>query len=115
MPSFRWLAALAVPVVVPAALVTGAATATADAADDTYLAQLHAAGFSWPPDHAGALTAMGRLVCDDLSWGWTYDHIAQDIHANLDQRNVTVGDAHTMVSLAHSTYCPNQRCSTEQC
>ena len=102
MPSFRWLVALAVPVVVPAALVAGAATAAADAADDTYLAQLHAAGFSWPPDHARALTAMGCLV-------------AQDIHANLDQRNVTVGDVHTMVSLAHSTYCPNQRCSTEQC
>lgn len=106
MLSFRWLVALAVPVVVPAALVTGAATAATDAADDIYPVQLHAAGFSWLPDQAGALTAMGRLVCDDLSWGWTYDHIARGIHANLDHRNVTVGDAQPMVSLAHRPIAP---------
>lgn len=83
-----------------------------------HLAQLRANGFSWPPDHAGALIAMGRLVCDDLGWGWTYDQIANDVHANLDPRNVTFGDVHSMVSLAslaHSTCCPNQRCSTAQC
>ncbi len=29
--------------------------------DDTYLARLRTLGFTWPPDHDAALTAMGRL------------------------------------------------------
>jgi Protein of unknown function (DUF732) len=115
MPSPRWLAKLIIPIVAGAALVTSTAIATADAADDAYLSQLRAAGFSWPPDHEAALTAMGRLICDDLGWGWTYDQIAQNIHATLDQRNVGFGDVHSMVTLAHSTYCPTWRCWTAQC
>jgi len=115
MPSPRWLARLVIPVMAGAALVTSAAIATADAADDAYLAQLRAIGFTWPPDHDAALTGMGRLVCDDLGWGWTYDQIAQQIHSVLDPRNVTFGDVSSMVTLAHSTYCPNQRCWTAQC
>jgi Protein of unknown function (DUF732) len=115
MPSPRWLARLIIPVMAGAALVTGAAIATADAADDAYLAQLRAIGFTWPPDHDAALTGMGRLVCDDLGWGWTYDQIAQQIHSVLDPRNVTFGDVSSMVTLAHSTYCPNQRCWTAHC
>jgi hypothetical protein len=115
MPSPRWLAKLTIPIVAGAALVTSTAIATADAADDAYLAQLRAVGFSWPPDHDAALTAMGRLICDDLGWGWTYDQIAQNIHATLDPRNVALGDVHSMVTLAHSTYCPNFRCWGAQC
>ena len=65
MPSPRWLARLTVPIMLGAALVTGAAIAAADAADDAYLAQLRAAGFTWPPDHDAALIGMGRLICDD--------------------------------------------------
>jgi hypothetical protein len=95
MPSPRWLAILAVPVMACAALVTGAAIATADPADDAYLAQLRAVGFSWPPDHEAALTGMGRLICDDLGWGWTYEQIAQQIHATLDPRKVSFGDVGT--------------------
>ncbi len=115
MPSPRWLARLTVPMMVGAVLITNAAIATADPADDAYLAQLRAAGFNWPPDHDGALTAMGRLVCDDLAWGWNYVSIAQSIHANLDSRNVTFGSVGSMVSIAHSTYCPNQQCWGGHC
>jgi hypothetical protein len=114
MPSPRVLARLTIPIMVGAALVTSAAIATADA-DDAYLAQLRSLGFTWPPDHDAALTGMGRLICDDLGWGWTYDAIAQHVHATLDPRNVTLGDVHSMVSLAHSTYCPNQRCWAPHC
>jgi hypothetical protein len=115
MPSPRWLAKLTIPIVAGAALVTSTAIATADAADDSYLSQLRAVGFSWPPDHEAALTAMGRLICDDLGWGWTYDQIAQNIHATLDQRNVTFGDVGNMVRIAHTVYCPNQRCWAAHC
>ena len=115
MPSPRWLATLAIPVMAGAALLTGATVANADALDDAYLAQLRTLGFSWPPDHDNALIAMGRLICDDLGWGWTYDQIAQQIHATLDPRNVTFGEVGSMVALAHSTYCPTQRCWAPHC
>ncbi|MGO8938387.1 MAG: DUF732 domain-containing protein [Mycobacterium sp.] len=115
MPSPRWLARLAVPMMVGAALVTSAAIATADPADDAYLAQLRALGFTWPQGHEEALTGMGRLICDDLGWGWTSDQIAQQIHATLDADNVTFGQVASMVNLAHSTYCPNQRCWAAHC
>lgn len=98
-----------------AALLASAPIAAADPADDAYLAQLRAQGFNWPPDHDAALTAMGRLICDDLGWGWTYDQIAQDIHTNLDPRNVTLGDVHSMVTIAHANYCPLQRCWAAHC
>jgi len=115
MSSLRWLATLAIPVMAGAALVSSAAIATADPADDAYLSQLRAAGFSWPPGHDGAITGVGRLICDDLGWGWTYDQVAQDIHANLDPRNVTLGDIGSMVRIAHATYCPRQQCWTANC
>ncbi|GAA4532951.1 DUF732 domain-containing protein [Mycobacterium paraffinicum] len=111
----RWSARLVAPVMAFAALFASAAIAVADPADDAYLAQLRAAGFSWPPDHDAALTGMGRLICDDIGWGWTYDQIAQNVHADLDPRNVTVGDVQSMVSIAHSTYCPLQRCWATHC
>lgn len=41
------------------------AIAIADPADDAYLAQLRAVGFTWQPDHDAALTGMGQLICDD--------------------------------------------------
>ncbi len=115
MPSPRWLAMLTIPVMAGAALVSSAATAIADPADDAYLSQLRAAGFNWPPDHDDALTATGRLICDDIMWGWTYEQIAQNIHATLDPRNITFGDVGNMVSLAHSAYCPNFRCWSTHC
>jgi hypothetical protein len=115
MLSPRWLARLAIPVMAGAALVSSAAIATADPRDDAYLSQLRAAGFSWPPEHDAALTATGRLICDDIMWGWTYDQIAQNIHATLDPRNVTFGDVHAMVTSAHSAYCGDFRCWTAQC
>lgn len=115
MPSPRWLATLAIPVMAGAALVTSAGIAVADPLDDAYFAQLRAAGFSWPPDHDEALAGMGRLICDDIGWGWTYDQIAQSIHATLDARKVSFGEVGSMVHLAHSTYCPLQQCWAAHC
>lgn len=111
----RWPARIAVPLMTGVALLGSTAVATADAADDMYLAQLRAAGFSWPPDHDEALMGMGRLICDDIGWGWTYDQIAQSIHETLDPRKVAFGEVHSMVSLAHSTYCPLQQCWSAHC
>lgn len=111
----RWLAKLAVPVMAGAAVLSSASIANADPADDAYLAHLRAMGFSWPPDHDDALTGMGRLICDDIAWAWTYDQIAQQIHATLDPRNVTFGEVRSMVSLAHAVYCPNFRCWGDYC
>ena len=115
MPLPRWLPRLTVPVTVVAALVSNAAIATADPTNDAYLAQLRGIGFTWPPGHDEALIGMAHLICDDLGWGWTYDQIAQHVHANLDPRNVTFGDVTSMVGIAHSTYCPNQRCWAPHC
>ena len=115
MPSPRWLATLAIPFMAGAALVTSTATATADAADDAYMAQLRTLGFTWAPEHDNALTGMGRLICDDLVSGWTYEQIAQQIHATLDPRNIGLGDLKSMVGIAHATYCPVWRCWTAQC
>jgi hypothetical protein len=115
MPSPRWLATLTVPIMAGAALVTGAAIAAADPTNDAYLAQLRAIGFSWPAGHEEALIGMAHLICDDLGWGWTGDQIAQHVHANLDSDGVTYGDVANMVNVAHSTYCPNQRCWAPHC
>jgi Protein of unknown function (DUF732) len=115
MLSPRWLARLTIPVMAGVALVTGAAIASADPADDSYLAQLRGLGFTWPPDHDAGLTAVGRLACDDIAWGWSYDSIAQQIHSVLDSRNVTFGDVKSMVRVAHATYCPNFPCAAGQC
>jgi hypothetical protein len=107
MPSLRWLARLTIPIMAGAALVTNAAIATADPTSDAYLAQLRNLGFTWPPEHDEGLIGMAYIICDDLAWGWNYDHIAQHIHAILDPRGVTFGQVTSMVGLAHSTYCPN--------
>jgi len=115
MPSPRWAARMIIPVMAGAALIGSAAVVTADTADDEYLTQLHAQGFTWPPDHKAALTGMGRLICDDIGSGWTYDEIAQQIHSVLDPRNVTLGQVRTMVGLAHTTYCPSQPCLSTHC
>ena len=109
------MARLTVPVLAGAALVTGTGTATADPVNDGYLAQLRASGLNWPPEHDAAMIGMALLICDDLGWGWTYDQIARDVHANLDPRGIGVGDVGTMVGLAHRTYCANQRCWAPHC
>src|SRR5262249_5165863 len=100
---------------VGAALVANAAIATADPTNDAYLAQLRAVGFTWPTEHDDGLIGMAHLICDDLRWGCTYAQIAQHMHAALDPRGVTFGQVTSMISLAHSTYCPNQRCWAFHC
>ena len=82
----RRLARLTVPVMAAAALVASAPIANADPVNDAYLAQLRAVGLNWPPEHDAAMIGMAQLICDDLGWGWTPDHIAQDVHANLDPK-----------------------------
>ena len=115
MPSPRWLAGLTIPVMAGAALVTSAAIATADPVSDGYLNQLRGAGLTWPEGHEEALIGMAYLICDDLGWGWTPQQIANQIHANLDPDNITLGDVGNIVNIAHSTYCPNQRCWAAHC
>ncbi len=87
MSAPRWLAMLNIPLIAGAALVgsSGVATATTPQ-DDAYLAQLRAVGLSWPPKTEEALIGEAHLVCYDLTWGWTPQQIADDIHAHLDAR-----------------------------
>nr|WP_142282122.1 DUF732 domain-containing protein [Mycobacterium sp. IEC1808] len=111
MPSPRWLAALAVPTMAGAALLGSAATAGATTPqDEAYLAQLRAVGLSWPPQTEEALIGEAHLICYDLTWGWTPQQIADDVHAHLNARGVTLLDVGTMVNAAHSTYCPGNVC-----
>jgi len=110
MSSHRWLAMLAIPMMAGAPLLSSAATASATAADDAYLAQLRAVGLTWPPKTEEALIGEAHLICYDLTWGWTPQQIADDVHAHLDARGVTLLDVGTMVNAAHSTYCPGNVC-----
>ena len=48
MSSPRWLAALTIPIIASAALVSSAAVASANPTDDAYLNQLRGAGLTWP-------------------------------------------------------------------
>jgi hypothetical protein len=106
----RWLVRLTIPMMAGAALVTSPAIATANPDDDAYLAQLRAIGFTFPPNSDHALIGVAHLVCYDLTWGWTPQQIADDIHANLDQKGVTLGDVGSIVNIAHNTYCPGNVC-----
>jgi Protein of unknown function (DUF732) len=111
MPSLRWTARLAIPVMAGAALVSSAAIATAASPqDDAYLAQLHAVGLTWPPNTEEALIGEAHLICYDLSWGWQPQVIADDIHDHLNKRGVTLLDVGTMVDAAHKIYCPGNNC-----
>jgi hypothetical protein len=110
MPSPRWLARLTIPMMAGAALVGSAAVATASPADDAYLGQLRAVGLTWPPNTDEAMIGMAHLICYDLTWGWQPQQIADDIHAHLDAKGVTLLDVGTMVNAAHSIYCPGNVC-----
>ena len=110
MPSPRWLARFAIPMMAGAALVSSAAIATANPDDDAYLAQLRAVGLTWPPSTEHALIGEAHLICYDLTWGWKPQTIADDIHAHLDKRGVTLLDVGTMVDAAHKIYCPGNQC-----
>jgi hypothetical protein len=111
MPSPRWLASLAVPMMAGAALVGSAAIATANPDDDAYLAQLRAVGLTWAPNTEHALIAEAHDVCYDLSWGWTPQEIADDLHADWNKRNITLADDGTIVNAAHRIYCPGNVCA----
>ena len=114
MPSPRWLARLTIPMTAGAALFSSAAIATATPADDAYLAQLHSVGLTWPPKTDEALIAVGHLVCYDLSWGWQPQQIADDIHATMAPKVMSLLDVGSIVNAAHSTYCPGNVCDAPQ-
>lgn len=57
MSPLRCLARVATPLMIGAALVGGAGIAAATPQDDAYLAQLRAAGLTWPPKTEEALIA----------------------------------------------------------
>jgi hypothetical protein len=113
MPSPRWLAKLAPPIMAGAALVPSSAIATDDPVHTGERAQLQ--GSASGCRAMRALIGMAQLICDDLGWGWTPDQIAQSVHANLDGRGIHYGQVAAMVNLARSTYCPNQRCWAAHC
>src|SRR5262249_33209083 len=93
MPSPRWLARLTIPIIAGAALLTGAAIATADATDDAYLAHLRALGYTWPPALDPALISLGHSICfDRWTLGHTPDRIAQDVHATVSSEGLAFGD-----------------------
>ncbi len=107
MPSPRWLAALAIPLMAGAALVTSAGIAAADTADDAYLGQLRAMGFAWPPDHDAAVISLAHHICFDRWFvGMAPDRIARDVHAVMGDQGLSFGDVSNMVNVAESTYCP---------
>ena len=107
MSSPRWLAALTIPIIASAALVSSAAVASANPTDDAYLSQLRGAGLTWPDGDEDALIGMAYLICNDLEFNWTPQQIAASIHANLDPDNIHVHDVGAMVNIARETYCPN--------
>jgi hypothetical protein len=107
MPSSRWLA---VPLIAGAALIATTAVANATPADDLYLSKLRAVGLTWPPNSEEALIGEAHLICYDLTWGWAPQTIADDIHAHMNARGVTLLDVGTMVNAAHSVYCPGNVC-----
>jgi hypothetical protein len=102
----RWMATLAIPLIVGAGLTTGTATAVADSTDDAYIAQLHKLGFTWPAGDDGDIISMGHQICADRNAGKTPDAIATDIHSTLGPKGITFADVTSMVSAAESNYCP---------
>jgi hypothetical protein len=107
----RWLAMLTIPMMAGAALVGSAAIATANPDDDAYLAKLRAVGLTWPPKTEEALIGEAHLVCYDLEWDRTSQQIADEIHANLDNKGVTLLQVGSLVNAAHNTYCPGWQCA----
>ncbi len=110
MSPLRCLARVATPLMIGAVLVGGAGIAAATSQDDAYLAQLRAAGLTWPPKTEEALIAEAHDVCYDLTWGWTPQQIADDLHARLDNKGVTLLDVGSLVNAAHNIYCPGNVC-----
>ncbi|WP_439956565.1 DUF732 domain-containing protein [Mycobacterium avium] len=104
------MARVATPLMIGAVLVGGAGIAAATSQDDAYLAQLRAAGLTWPPKTEEALIAEAHDVCYDLTWGWTPQQIADDLHARLDNKGVTLLDVGSLVNAAHNIYCPGNVC-----
>lgn len=102
-----WLAKLAIPTMVGAALTTGTAVALADSTDDAFLTQMHKLGFTWPAGDDSTISAMGHQICSDRMAGKTPDAIAQDIHSTLGAHGISFADVTSMVSAAESTYCPD--------
>lgn len=106
MPSPRWLARLSVPMMVGAALLTSAAIAAADAADDAFLAHMHGLGFTWPAGDDGHIILMAHHICADRWNGWSSQQIADDVHNTLGPQGINFGDVTSMVNLSVATYCP---------
>jgi uncharacterized protein DUF732 len=106
MPLSRWLARVTVPMMIGAALITSAATAGADATDDAFLAQLRTLGYNWPPENDGYIVSLGHHICVDYWSGWSFDRIAQDVHASSEQQGLSFGDVRAIVTAAEKAYCP---------
>lgn len=67
------------------------------------------------PKTEEALIAEAHDVCYDLTWGWTPQQIADDLHARLDNKGVTLLDVGSLVNAAHNIYCPGNVCDAPAC
>lgn len=106
MPSARWPARLAAPVLVGAALVATASIAAANPVDDAFLVKARGLGFSWPPNEDNDMILMAHHSCSDRWNAWSSQQIADDVHNTLGPRGVNFGDVAALVNLAVATYCP---------
>jgi hypothetical protein len=112
----RWLARLTIPMMAGVALLCSTAIASANPNENTaYLGQLRAVGLTWPPSSDEALIEDAHFVCYELTWGWTPQQIADDLHTKLDKRGVTLLDVGTLVNAAHNVYCPGNVCADPAC
>jgi hypothetical protein len=106
-PSLTRLAILATA---GAALLSSAGVAHASPQDDAYLAALRGVGLTWTPDTQAGLIQEAHDVCNNLTWGWTPQQIANDLEARLGAQGVSGAEAATMVNAAHRIYCPGNVC-----
>jgi len=110
MISLGRLTAFLAPALVGAGLLINPAPALADSSDPdgTFLAEMHALGFTWPAGDDAPVIALGRQICADRKDGRTPDSIGHDIHSALGPKSITYSEATSVVTAAVSNYCPTQ-------
>jgi hypothetical protein len=108
MASPRWLARVSLPVIVGAALLSSAGTASAITPHDVdFLNRLRGLGFIWPsPQEDGDVVNMGHQICIDRWNGFSQDALAQDIHSTLGAKGVNFADVTAMINLSEEMFCP---------
>ncbi|MCV7379038.1 DUF732 domain-containing protein [Mycobacterium alsense] len=94
-------ALLAGPAAAVAPLAATAPAAHADAADDAFLAALHAKGIYFGSPQQAIIS--GHEVCDELDIGKTPNQVAQSVMSNTDLDGFHAG---YFVGASIRAYCP---------